>query len=83
MITHYSVMTSSLRIKVLKNYKFGDFSCDIDYYGGTDLLRDVISFIINQCNPRRPKSDSGGHKVFASRAGQASEARLYRMKTSK
>ena len=38
---------------------------------------DVISLIINQCDPRRPKGASGGHKVPASRVAQASEARLY------
>ena len=33
--------------------------------------------IINQCDRNRPKSASSGHKVFASPAAQASEARLY------
>ena len=51
--------------------KFGDFSCDIDYNSRTDVYRDAISLIINQCDPRRPKG------VSASRAAQASEARLY------
>ena len=76
MITHHSVMTSSLRIKILKNDKFCDFSCDIDYCNRTDLFIVVISLKINQCDPRRPKGDSCGHKVSASRAPQASEARL-------
>ena len=57
--------------------KFGDFSCDIDYNSKTDVFRDVISLIIKQCDSRRPKGASGGHKVSASRAAQASEARLY------
>ena len=57
--------------------KFGDFSCYIDYNSRTDVFRDAISLIINQCDPRRPKGASGGHKVSASRAAQASEARLY------
>ena len=48
MMTHHSVMTSSLLIKILKIDKFGDFSCDIDYNSGTNVFRDVISFIINQ-----------------------------------
>ena len=61
----------------LKIDKFGDFSCDIDYKSRTDVFRYVIFFIINQCDPRRPKGASGGHKVSASRAAQASEARLY------
>ena len=74
---HYSVMTSLLRIKILKIDKFGDFSCDIDYKSRTGVFRDAISLLINQCDPRRPKGASGGHKVFASRAALASEARLY------
>ena len=73
MITHHFVMTSSLRIKNFIIDKFGDFPCDIDYNSRTDVFRDVISLIINQCDPRRPKGTSGGHKVSASRAAQASE----------
>ena len=76
-MTHHSVMTSSLLIKILKIDKFGDFSCDIDYNSRTDVLRDVISLIINRCDPRRPKGASGGYKVSTSRAAQASEARLF------
>ena len=75
-MTHHFVMTSSLLIKILKIDKFGDFSCDIDYNSCPDVFRDVISLIINQCEPRRPKGASGAHKVAASRAAQASEARL-------
>ena len=70
-------MTLSLRIKILKIDKFGDFSSDIDYNSKIDVFRDVISLIINQCGPRLPQGASGGHKVSASRAAQASEARLY------
>ena len=77
MMTHHSVMTSSLRIKMLKINKFGDFSCDIDYNSKTYVFRDVISLIINQCDPRRPQGASGGHKVSACRTAHASEARLY------
>ena len=79
MMTHHFVMTSSLLIKILKIDKFVDFSCDIDYNSRTDVVfRDVISLNqINQCDPRRPKGASNGHKVSASRAVQASEARLY------
>ena len=47
-MTHHSVMTSSLRTKILKIDKFGDFSCDIDYSIMTDVFRDVIYHIINQ-----------------------------------
>ena len=72
MITHHSVITSSLRIKNLKIDKFGDFSSDIDDNNKTDVLRDVIYFIINQYEHRRPKD--------ASRAAQSSEARLLNMK---
>ena len=61
--------------------KFGDFSCDIDYGSRIDIFRDVISLIINQCDPRRPKGASGGHFVSASRAAQASEARLYMLQS--
>ena len=78
-MTHHFAMTSSLLIKILKIDKFGDFSCDIDYNSRIDVFRDVISLIINQCNPRRPKRASGGHKMSASRAAQASEARLYKI----
>ena len=77
MMTHHSVMTPSLLIKILKIDDFGDFSCDIDYSSRTGVFRDVISVVINQCDPRRPKGASGGHFVSASRAAQASEARLY------
>ena len=84
MMTHHSVMTSSLRIKILKIDKFGDFSCDIDYNGSTDVFRNVISLIINQCDPKRPQGVSGGHIVSASRAAQATEARacIYNNKNS-
>ena len=80
-MTHHFVMTSSLHIKIFKIDNFGDFSCDIDYNSRTDVFRDVISLIINQCDLRRPKGASGGHLVSASRAAQASEARLYLIKS--
>ena len=73
MMTHHSVMTSSIPIKMLKIDKFGDFSWDIDYNSRTDVFRDGISVIINQCNPRLPQGASGGYKVSASFAVQASE----------
>ena len=76
-MTHHSVMTSSLRIRILKIDKLADFSCDIDYNSKTDVFRDVISLIINKCDHRRPKGASSGHKVSANRATQASEARLF------
>ena len=61
--------------------KFDDFSSDIDYNSRTDVFRDVISFIINQCEPRRPKGASGGHKVSASRAAQQANALVLTIKT--
>ena len=76
-MTHHFVMTSSLRIKILKIDNFSDFSCDIDYNSRTDIFRDAISLIINQCDPTRPKGVSGGHKMSPSRATQACDARLY------
>ena len=76
-MAHHFVMTSSLRIKNFKIDKFGDFSSEIDFNTKMDIFRDVISLIINQCDPRRPKGASGGHEVSASRAAEASEARLY------
>ena len=75
-MTHHFVMMSSLLIKISKIDKLGEFSCDIDYNSLTDVFRDVISLIITQCDTRRPKGASGGHFVSASRAAQASEARL-------
>ena len=77
MMTHHYMMTSSLHIKNFKIDKICDFSSDIDYNSRTDIFRDDISLIINQCDSRLPKGSSGGHKVSSSRAAQASEARLY------
>ena len=54
-MTHHSVMTSSVLIKILKIDKFGDFSCDIDFNSRRDVFRDVISLIINQSRPQVPK----------------------------
>ena len=75
MMTHHFVMMSSLRIKNFKIDKFDDFSSDIDFNSKTDIFRDVIYLIINQCDPRLTKGASGGHKAFASPA-EASEALL-------
>ena len=60
-------MTSSLRNKICKIDLFCDFSSDIDYNSMTDVFRDVVSLIFNQCDPNRPKGDSGCYKVSASR----------------
>ena len=56
--------------------KIGNFSSDVDYNSKTDVFRDVIYLILNQCDRRRPKYASGRHEVPASCAAQASEARL-------
>ena len=77
MMTQHSVMTSSLYIKYFKIDKFGVFFSDIDFNPKMDIFIDAISLIINQCDLRRLKGVFGGHKVSASRAAQASEARLY------
>ena len=79
MMSHHSVMTSSLCIKNWKIDKFCDFSGDIDYNSKTYVFRDVVHLIINQCEPLRPKGASGGHKVSASCAALSSEAPLYRL----
>ena len=76
MMAHHSVMTSSLRIKNSIIDYFCDFSSDIDCNSRTYVFSDVIYLIINQCEPRRLQGVSGGHKVSASRAAQASEVRL-------
>ena len=47
MMTHHSVMTSSLRIKNSSK---------------TDVFRDVIYYTINQCEPRRPMAQPAGTK---------------------
>ena len=53
MMTHYSVMTSSLRIKIFKNDLFSDFrAMSIILNSRTDLFRDVISLIINPHTPK-------------------------------
>ena len=77
MMTHHSVLTSTLCIQNFIIDKFSDSSSGIDYNSKTEEFRDAIHLIINQCEPRRPKGASGGHKVFVSRAAQASEVRLY------
>ena len=38
-----------------------------------DVIGDVIYYIINQCEPRRPKGTSGVRFVFATRAALANE----------
>ena len=69
-------MTPSLCIKILKIDKLGDFSCDIDY-NRTDVFRDAISLIINQCDPRRPQGASDGHSVRQPRSARKRSALVY------
>ena len=71
-----SSLSYDVIVKHQKNYKFDDFSSDIDYNSKTDISRDVSFLINNQCDPKRPNGASGRHKVSISRAAQASEARL-------
>ena len=50
-MTHHFVITSSLRIKLFKIDKFGDFSSGIDYNSWADIFRDAISLIITNVTP--------------------------------
>ena len=75
MKTHRSI-TSSLRIRNLKNDKFGDISSEIDYNSKTDVLREVIYLIINQCELTPLMGDAGRQTLSVSCAAQASKARL-------
>ena len=61
----------------LKIERFCDFSSVVDYNSKTDAFSDVIHLTINQYEFRRPMGPSSGYNVSASRAAQASEARLY------
>ena len=56
--------------------KFSNFSSDIDYSSKTEVFRDIMCLIINQCESRRTKGGIRGHKVSANSAAQASEASL-------
>ena len=67
----------SLHIKIFKIDKFGDFSCDIDYNSRTDVFKDVISFIINKCDHRRPKGASGGHSIRQPRSASKRSELVY------
>ena len=58
---------------IIKIFSFCDFSGDIDYNSKTDVFRDVLDLIINQCGLSRSKGTSGGLKVSANRTAQASE----------
>ena len=81
MMTHHFVMTSLLLIKIFKIDKFGDFSYDIDYNSRIDVFRDAISFIINQCDPRRPQGASGGHSVRQPPSASKRSALVYKIMT--
>ena len=77
MTTHHFVMTTSLLIKILKIDKFGDLSSEIDFKTKMHIFRDDFSLIINQCLLQETKGATGGNEISASRAAQASEARLF------
>ena len=77
MITHHSVMTSSLFINSLIIDKFCIFLSVIDYNSKTDVFRDVIYVLFTQCELRRPMDASGGSEVYVCRAALAFDARLY------
>ena len=66
--------------KLKKNQKLKKMTNLVIYiiiYIITDVFREVIYLIINQCGRRHPKDASGGHFVSASLAAQASEVSLY------
>ena len=76
-MTHHFAMTPSLLIKILKIDKFGVFPSDISILKLRWTYLEMISSLqLTNVTSRRPKGASGGHKVSASRAAQASEARL-------
>ena len=51
MMTHHSVMTSSLYIKILEIDNFCDLSIYIDYNSKADVFRDVLYHILIQSEP--------------------------------
>ena len=51
----------------------------LDYNSKTDVFRDAIYHIINQCGPRCLKGASGGRFVSSSRTVEASETLVYSM----
>ena len=61
-MSHHSVMTSSLLIKILNSDKFGDYSCDILYKSKADVFKDVISLLklinVNPGASRAPPADT-------------------------
>ena len=69
MMTHHSVMTSSLRNKIINNAKFCYFSCGIDYNTKNDVFRDVTYIMINQCDPgalwRLVEASGGSWRIVA------------------
>ena len=73
MMTHHSVMTSSLRIRILKIENFGDFSCNIDYNCRTDH-RDVSPFILINVSPGGRRAPAYTKCLPASQGKQAKRA---------
>ena len=53
----YDVIITHQKFKI---DKFSYFSSEIDFNAKMDIFRDVISLMINQYDPRRPKGASGG-----------------------
>ena len=78
MMTHHSVMTSSLRIKIQKIDKFGDFSSDIDFNTKMDIFRDVIPLELTNVTPGDRKEPYADTKCPpAAQRKQAKRACLY------
>ena len=71
MINHHSVMTSSLLIKIIY------FSSNIDYNSKTNVFRDVVYLIINECESRRLKDASGGRSIRQLRSASSQTALVF------
>ena len=54
MSTHHGIMTSLSPFFLVRNFSFSTITQPF-YNSRTDIFRDVIPFIINHCDPRRPK----------------------------
>ena len=77
MMTHHSVMTSSLRIKISKLTNFVIFRVISILTLRWTYLEMISPLLLTNLTSRQPKGASGGQKVSDSRAAQTSEARLY------
>ena len=74
-MTHHSVMTSSLLIKILKIDKFGDLSCDIDLTIGQTYLEMLSPLKLINMAPGS-KARLFGHFMSANHAVQPNECLL-------